>query len=209
MSLTLVEPRTIQISGKVPKALMVTQTYYLGYGRNAWNSTWINRYYPNSVSFDVEELKTRAEDRRVQGSEFKIESVPLLVLDYEKTSFGLLPINERGTADYKALMEAIRRYPMPYFWHSLPRSIENWLLVFSLTGVPFERTLPFVPAVLISASNGPKYFLSWLNRTTAEKFLAFHSFVDVLRDLSLNIEPKTFDPNPVDGSLMLRADNPP
>jgi hypothetical protein len=132
MTLELIEPDKIQITGALPQSCLITQCYYLGYGRNAWQSTWINRYYPHSVSFDPQKLRMDAEQHRIQGSVFKLESIPLLILKYRQNAFGIAPINDRSKADYKEHFDVIIRNLPQYFWLALPPSKSNWILVFTL-----------------------------------------------------------------------------
>jgi hypothetical protein len=79
MALILSEPNELEVGDGFPHDFIKTQVFYLGYGRNAWYSTWTNRYYSHSVSFSEDELKHTAEKRRVQGSVFNIQSMMMFV----------------------------------------------------------------------------------------------------------------------------------
>ena len=68
MFMQAIEPSEIRIGRQPFPRFAETQVFYLGYGRNAWNATWINRYDPGSMSFNDADLRTAAEARRVQGS---------------------------------------------------------------------------------------------------------------------------------------------
>ena len=71
MFMQAIEPSEIRIGRQPFPRCAETQVFYLGYGRNAWNATWINRYDPGSMSFNDADLRTAAEARRVQGSVFR------------------------------------------------------------------------------------------------------------------------------------------
>ena len=70
----------------------VARVFYLQYNRNAWNSTWIGRYYPDTVSFSAESLKKVAERRRVQGSVFSIRELPCLLMSGSRSSLIVLSV---------------------------------------------------------------------------------------------------------------------
>ena len=53
--------------------------YYLHYGRNAWHSTWIRRYYREGcLHSTLDSAKLTAEKLRGQGTTFTIEQMPAL-----------------------------------------------------------------------------------------------------------------------------------
>jgi hypothetical protein len=76
-----IEPSSLPLLDILPQDLVMSNTWYLGYGRNAWHSTWINRYYPKCISFSIETLKKEAEKRRTQGTVFRIQSYRLRLID--------------------------------------------------------------------------------------------------------------------------------
>ena len=52
--------------------------FFLVAGRNAWHSTWINRYTPGSLQASFLGAAATAEKRRVQGTTFVIKELPAL-----------------------------------------------------------------------------------------------------------------------------------
>lgn len=176
-----IEPGSMQITGAHPIAANLGQVFYLGYGRNAWNWTWVNKYDPASLSTDVTKLKLLAEGRRVQGSVFNIQSVPLLKVQYPKNSFGIVPINEKTGSAYNVLIAAIRGQPPLRFWHHLPSADRNWLLVFCLTS-SFQAARNFEPSMLTSSSRGGNYRLGWSSASAPPSFLEFRKFADFLAE---------------------------
>jgi hypothetical protein len=77
--------------------VFVSRVAYLFYGRNAWHSTWIQRYYTSkSIGFTTSEVIAVAETNRVQGSVFNIEEIPCLVLRCASQTIYLVEINSGG-----------------------------------------------------------------------------------------------------------------
>jgi hypothetical protein len=170
MALTLIEPTAIQIAGALPLKCRVGMAFYLGYERNAYHSTLVNKYRPNSISFDVAELQRHAESQKVQGSVFHVESVPLLVTQYKSSAFGIAPINHRSRYEYDHLANEIRADAPSHFWQAIPRSGRDWLLVFSLGSEP-HRWDRYVPSMLMRNSN-PHYW--WPREAKShDEFLRF------------------------------------
>jgi hypothetical protein len=174
MPLEVIDPRKAAVLRELPKAVFETQVRYLGFGRNAWNATWINKYMTDCVSFHTDELERRAERKRVSGSVFKIATVPMLVLSYPSGSFGIMPINDRPEEDYEQFLDTWSTSKDYTFWQELPSARENWLLVFVLAEGNVEAC-PFTPSLRKSRSSGSKYRLVWEERP-AESYAAFCSF---------------------------------
>lgn len=176
MTLQLLEPSSIQISGKLPKKIFRSHVYYLGYGRNAWHYTWINRYFKNCISFETQELKNLAEKRRVQGSVFKVESLPLVIVQYEINSFGFCAINDKSQSDYDALIEKIISDEPQNFWKYFPSSSRNWILILFFGERELDPQI-FEPGCQKSHSNGGNFRLSWMAQTASryERFQDFSS----------------------------------
>jgi hypothetical protein len=153
----------------------LTQVYYLGYGRNAWHSTWINRYQSDRISFDQSCLKDIAEGMRIRGSVFKIAPLPMLVFTVGKDRYGMCPINERSSYEYDRLIARIETCKKEDRFVQLPESDENWLLLFKLSKgfktPKFEKQLE----KLTSFPQGSGYRLGWQSGAP-EKFELFHKF---------------------------------
>ena len=181
------DPRNLKITGAYPTECFEATIYYLGYGRNAWQSTWINRYYEDCISFSIPELKSRAEKHRVQGSVFKIEAIPLFVLRYPKSTFGICAINDKPENSYLGLRKQIVGDIPQKFWHSLPSSASNWLLAISFNSETPEKN-SFTPALLRSFSKGSKYRLGWnQSNVPSTGYIQFRSFADhVAKTLQLH-----------------------
>ena len=180
MKFNLVQPYSINIGKSLPDDFANTCCYYLGYGRNAWHSTWVNKYYPGSLSFDREALERQAEKSRSQGSVFRIQSVPMTVFHYRENSFAVCCINERPRLEYNDLLDRINRRDTPYLWQFFPASSDNWMLLFSM-----ERQIicvdEFEPRAYQSFSHGANYLLGW-SPETGVSYPEFDRFVENILD---------------------------
>jgi len=67
--------------------------YYVIYGRNAWNSTWVTKYFPGCMNPSFDTAKRVAEKKRVQGSVFYIRELPALQFINNKLSLFITEIN--------------------------------------------------------------------------------------------------------------------
>ena len=178
MAFNLVAPDLIETNGVLPSRRFRTHAFYLGYGRNAWHSTWTNIYNPHSVSPSVLDLKQRAEKQRVQGSVFRIETIPMLVLEYPRHSFGICPINEGSQYEFAVLLTRIGQYPRDQFWKAFPGRSRNWLLTFDLEDTKLPPT-QFQPCKLVSHSLGSMYCLGWTEQQ-GKPHLQFLTFSETL-----------------------------
>lgn len=71
--------------------------YHVVTSRNAWHSTWINRYRPDSMHISFEAAQTYCESRRVQGTVFNIFQLPSLVF---RSGSGHLIVSELNSKTY-------------------------------------------------------------------------------------------------------------
>jgi len=179
MALEIADPTSISSEGSNPRpSRHIAGAYYRGYGRNAWHSTWVNIYSPNSVSFRFSELRSSAERQRTQGSVQKIEAIPLAPVLQGADLYGIVPINERGAPSYARLRGAIRSGNL---WQSLPSRRENWLLTFRVQtwDILFSS---FQPGLWRASSVGARFMLNWSQvDTSAERFSEFLKFATWLR----------------------------
>lgn len=73
----------------VPKTV-----YYLYRGRNAWNSKWVQHYYPKCLSTKDLFARENAERLRGNGNTFTIQQLPALAV---QTEIGVIVITEINT----------------------------------------------------------------------------------------------------------------
>ena len=181
MGLDLIEPSRIATTDALPNECYIAQAYYLGYGRNAWRSTWSNIYMSGSVSFDLRDLKRSAEKQRTQGSVFWIESIPVLVLQYPKGGFGIVPINDRSKYEYDLRLVAMAGLRPWEFWTALPTRSANWLLVFNLpTARPKAES--YTSLIFKAKSGGTKHSLCW-HQLNGRGYTQFLHFADAITSL--------------------------
>lgn len=149
------------ISARILEAYSST-CWYLTYGRNAWYSTWITRYAPGCVAFDLELLKAKGERDRGPGNVFYIQEMPCLVLLTATATYLILEINGgdfisrlhgllKETCDIAQVVQACAAYP------------ENTVLSLKANrridppDVPYRHEL----AQMKSEAVGNKYLLNW------------------------------------------------
>jgi len=77
------------------RGIRAVKIYYCFYGRNAWHSTWVQKYYKDCMHSNLDSAKNFAELNRVQGSVFYIEELPALLFDGGNCSVLVTQINER------------------------------------------------------------------------------------------------------------------
>lgn len=67
--------------------------YHTYWGRNAWNSTWILQYYPNTLLNSYAEAQKFVDQRKTQGSVFGLIVLPGWMLDFGVVRFIVTEIN--------------------------------------------------------------------------------------------------------------------
>jgi hypothetical protein len=130
--LTRVDARSLEKRTILPKVVHEGKLLYLAYGRNAWNSTWIKRYYPGSLSFFENDLQKLCESLRVQGSVFRIEPVSAVFIEYEDDTIVLASINDRQGSSYQSLIDKVLPFRLSAFWGAEEFLAENWLIPLKL-----------------------------------------------------------------------------
>jgi hypothetical protein len=71
----------------------IVPAYRILDGRNAWHSTWVDRYYPGMFSLSLNTAKWRVECNRTQGSKWTIQMLPSCLVLGEKTAALLIDAN--------------------------------------------------------------------------------------------------------------------
>ena len=176
----LVKPIDIPFINCLPINYKETYALYLGFGRNAWHSTWVKKYYPNSIHSNLEKLKNIAEILRKQGQVFHIISVPMLILYYDNnTSYGILSIN--NGIDYNQYIKEMENKNITSFWRSLPTPDQNKLLVFQLFGnCEIGRYVDYAEKSYVSNLDSK---LKWSKEQTIYNNSEFFRFTDRILEL--------------------------
>ena len=76
LDLSIKSPKDLKLRG-----IKVVKIYYCYYGRNAWYSTWVQKYYKNCMHASFDSAKGFAEINRKQGSVFYIKELPALYIE--------------------------------------------------------------------------------------------------------------------------------
>jgi len=71
----------------------IGKLYYLFKGRNAWHSTWINRYSDGCMHTSLVAAKKSAEKQRKSGTRFFIQELPVLILAAQENVLLVTQIN--------------------------------------------------------------------------------------------------------------------
>jgi hypothetical protein len=135
--------------------------YFLTNGRNAWHSTWINRYGPRSISGRLSTVRQWAEQRRVQGSVFYIERMPALVLqadDLTLVGVEVNPSQQMGTGAAVFGGEPLAGRVIEAYSGVRPNTV---LWLHTPGNHRFETWNRSGEACWRSESSGPNYLLGW------------------------------------------------
>lgn len=96
-----------KVSSLINSVEKITIYYYI-YGRNAWHSTWIQRYTPMCMHTTFESAKNQAENDRKNGSVFTIRQLPALLIKSDAFDFIVTQINESNPlAEYQLVPENV------------------------------------------------------------------------------------------------------
>ena len=182
MALELATEADLSLNDILPDSFRAASAHYLGFGRNAWHSTWVDSYYPRSVSLDVSEIKRQVEGQRWggQGNVYWIKSIPLLIIRYSDRAIALAAINDKSSYEYKQLRQEIASYPSSEYWRAFPNYDQGSLRLFRYDA---DRSRPkkFEPCVCRSYSYGGDYKLCWRTFNSPPDYDGFLKFERWLR----------------------------
>jgi hypothetical protein len=168
------------------KNLKGVSLYLLSTGRNAWHSTWSERYRGDAALFSsFDSAKAEAEKSRARGTTFEIEQYPglafysikgvvALVEFYSKQSFDKLKLEEIG--DRLKVDTTIRDAIAPFtaatseFWKEPFPSENSYVVAKSDLAEDLEPLL--VPSYLKkwgSVASGSNYYLGWNEKSKPEE----------------------------------------
>ena len=143
-----------------PTEISACKLFYVHDGRNAWHSTWVQRYFPNfSFQATFQAARAAVERARKQGSSWSIVETPALVVRVRDLSFVTTEIN---TDTPLGSLPSPDGFLMEHIVHPLRRASSN-----VLTFVANEWT-PLTPLdecrTWKSESSGGGQPLQWLHR---------------------------------------------
>ncbi len=77
------------------RSVSVSKIYYVSTGRNAWWSTWATRYSPGCFHTTLASAKWFCESKRVQGTVFCIDELPVLAFHAPERALFAIEINTK------------------------------------------------------------------------------------------------------------------
>lgn len=138
----LPDPSTLRL-----RQVEAVKIYYCLYGRNAWHSTWIQRYSENCMHLTFASAKSHAEAKRVQGSVFYIKELPALQFTTGKYRVLITQIN--STCPLREYSPSARRKDVIYGKTKIHDSRENYLTF----GAPME-------GLILSFSHDSRFWIT-------------------------------------------------
>lgn len=158
--------------------------YFVHNGRNAWHSTWVQKYYPGCMHSTPEEAIEYCEEKRTNGSVFYIIEVPAIIICF---NYGKLIATQINTS------APLENYSPPWLRDSsrhtrqeesrTPSTIEEITASLNINSIHWNKPqqnnqpvillwlfdhdasiAPITESPLVtyrSASHGTKYYLSW------------------------------------------------
>jgi hypothetical protein len=192
MQLQRIYPQALSsLRGEKARCFSGVKIFYVYTGRNAWHSTWSQRYHDGCMHTALGTAQDYAEKQRKQGSVFYIEERPALAFESENQTLIITQVNAAtplGHYSAKALppragiqQTVMEGSPDSYltigavldgvalsfnhdsrFWRiSPPRENSIILLRSPNPQVVFQDLTPEKLALRRSYSNGPRYRLGW------------------------------------------------
>jgi len=147
----------------------LAKVFHFWQGRNAYWGTWSSTYPGHeSFSFDLAGTKAKVARRRVQGSKWTIEELPVIVLAGEEDCLIVGEINtERPLA---ALLRSRKRLLTleQYGHHFLPRRANSIFRILARRDLVSPARVPFWK--YRSVSYGGNYALSWTKSVADQDF---------------------------------------
>lgn len=176
---------------RFPISIEFRNILYLAYGRNAWQSTWINRYYPGSISVSKSSLQELAEKRRVQGSVFRIEARPSLLIKFKTRNLVLVGLNRGPTSHYSELLREIKPFDLRAFWLTFLcqfwQERPNFLIVLKL--VKWCPDLwPKNDSGFVASPRGSNRHLAWTRSNNDRVDPHFHDFREKFSEKALSLK---------------------
>lgn len=126
--------------------------YFVSYGRNAWQSTWIARYQKNSLQSSYLEASHFIGSKMKQGSAFKMMITPGWHLQFSSNAFLICDINT--FQPFSRLLEAAFTVP--------GISEEKALVLLNPTSSLWQGRAPIHDSIIIQQTKRPAgEFVSW------------------------------------------------
>ena len=174
--------------------------YYVSDGRNAWHSTWIQRYGEGCMHTSLSSAKCYCEGQRVQGSMFKIQELPALVFSCGGDRIIITQINSKNifsVIDWELLTKLTDILPLltmtleqqtqifrpdsPIWKGQMPRN--NLLILYGSGENDIDGLSPDdILMARKSYSVGADHYLNWSTNKSDINFEKVVYMVDALRN---------------------------
>lgn len=172
------------------RCVAATKIFYCFYGRNAWHSTWVQKYSTDCMYLTAESAQAHAERKRVQGSVFYVTELPAIELDVGSFRVFITQINtscplreyrckavKTSAAAGKQLIEGARDQYLDFgaslqgavlsfnhdsrFWVTRQPSENSVMVLYTAGSVPSEPLRTTPLKAWKSSSVGKYYYLNW------------------------------------------------
>ena len=181
------------------RSVSVSKIYYVWTGRNAWWSTWATRYSPGCFHTTLASAKSFCESKRVQGTVFYIDELPVLAFHAPDRALFAVEINTEqflskinqdlltslttvlpvSTMTLRQ-MNYIFRPESPLWPSTYPKS-DSMLVTFG-TGDPKPETVAIGDDLFSykSYAQGANYLLGWERRPFTKSRTILHAVASAL-----------------------------
>lgn len=214
--LSKLQPNYIEDSNDVVSRIKTGILYFVFSGRNAWHSTWVQKYTDGCMHTNLQSAKNYVETKRVQGTVFNIIQLPCLIIESNDLKLYFTEINTSDPLSGYSPQAVTNSPPQGYklvdnfkdnylnnreqlcniilsfnrnsrFWKVKP-SANNSIQIFISQNISAYET-ENIPENLISyrsVSVGKKFKLSWKNNKSNVKSLSIERIYKSYKDNLLN-----------------------
>jgi hypothetical protein len=190
--------------------------FYVYSGRNAWHSTWVQKYREGCMHTTWHSAAQYAERNRVQGSVFYIEERPALVFRGREATLFVTQINcpaplteftseSSSTERYAVQPQDTLRNPLepavplkdvalafvPHsrYWRKRPPQENSVMLLIPNGPLGLLADPTSTLALRKSYSSGPRYMLGWTNQDARCRSEAVLALAAEARDIRERLRP--------------------
>ena len=155
-------------------SINLVKLFYVHYGRNAWNSTWIQRYTNGCMHLSFSSACEYAERNRVSGSVFYIREIPSIWICGEKFNLFVTEINtDKPLFKYQSEISQVEKSFKSIFEFFTPKTKNSILRLTSENkdGSPdifHAWNLPF--SQYVSVPRGNRELLDWNSTVNKTQF---------------------------------------
>ena len=176
-------------SGEEVKNVIICVLYYVYEGRNAWHSTWVNKYSNGCMHESLNSAKNHCEKLRKQGSVFYISQLPCIVFRSLQKALIVTEINSENPLSYykqnlysdlqkniRAVANSFR--PDSSYW-TTPKPSKDSVVILKSNNC----------GILSERCNSKKFFTTYTSYLEGvDNFLAYTSHINPIKsDAILNL----------------------